>query len=405
MAVQLEAPSLLHPVAGVELATAATASRYQGRDDLLLISLCEGSTVAGVFTQNRYCAAPVIVAKQNMQEADTRALLVNAGNANAGTGSLGLANAQASCQAVAASLNLEPQQILPFSTGVIGEQLDMDKLKTGIEMLPSRLESANWLQAANAIITTDTVAKGFSEVVHIDGHAITITGIAKGSGMICPNMATMLAYVTTDASIDRELLQDLVSRANQMSFNRITVDGDTSTNDALIVAATGQTELAPLESGSVQAEQFYAALENVLVHLATSIIRDGEGATKFVKVVVASAAANSDARAIAYSVAHSPLVKTALYACDPNWGRILAAVGKAEVAHLDLQKVDIRINDLDLIVDGEPAADYAEALGKAEFEKAEIEITIDLNLGAHQHYLWFSDLSHDYVSINADYRS
>ena len=406
MAVGLKPLQALAPVAGVKLATTASGSRYQGRDDVLLMTIAEGSSVAGVFTKNRYCAAPVTLAKENLRVDSPRAFLINAGNANAGTGLEGMHNAQICCAEVAAQLGLAKQQILPFSTGVIGEQLAVDKILASIKPLIAGLADGHWLAAASSIMTTDTLAKGASEQVTINGQAITITGITKGSGMICPNMATMLAYVATDAGIDDEVLQSLLERACDASFNRITVDGDTSTNDALMLIATGHSSLHTIsDRDCAEAEQFYSALERVLISLATDIIRDGEGATKFVKVHVVNAFLEKDAESIAYSIAHSPLVKTALYASDPNWGRILAAIGKAEVEQLDLNKVDIQINDLALIVQGEPAASYTEEQGKQEFEKDEISIVINLNLGAEQYHVWTTDLSHDYVTINADYRS
>jgi glutamate N-acetyltransferase/amino-acid N-acetyltransferase len=406
MAVGLKPPKDLRVVNGVKLAIAAAGIRYEGRNDIALISFAEGSSVAGVFTKNRYCAAPVTLAKDNMGSAEPRALLINAGNANAGTGKLGMQIARNTCAKVANELGLAENQVLPFSTGVIGEQLPIDKILHAVPLLIDGLLEDNWHAAAQAIMTTDTVAKAASEQISIEGQTITLTGIAKGSGMICPNMATMLAYVATDAAVEKTVLQELLVRANDASFNRITVDSDTSTNDALILIASGKSKLDKIvDVASAASLQLYAGLERLLIKLATSVVRDGEGATKFVKVSVHNAGSQSDAQSIAYSVAHSPLVKTALYASDPNWGRILAAIGKAQVEQLELDKVDIKINALALIAQGEPAADYCEDLGKHEFEKSEIEINIDLNLGNQKHHVWTSDLSHEYVTINADYRS
>ena len=403
MAVGLLQPGVLYPVAGVELATVATGMRYKGRDDLLLMTLSEASTVSAVFTQNKCCAAPVTLAKANLAAHSTRALLINSGNANAVTGEQGMANAKQSCAAVADELGLVPEQVLPFSTGVIGEQLDMGILRQGINGLPDKLKEDNWLSASEAIMTTDTVAKAVSKRIDIAGDTITISGITKGSGMICPNMATMLAYVATDANIAKEDIDSLLHRGVGQSFNKITVDSDTSTNDALVLMATGKAQKKPLTGEHI--EQFYTQLEGLLVELATSIIRDGEGATKFVKVMVENGVDVKDCAAIAYTIAHSPLVKTALFASDPNWGRILMALGKAPVDSLDMSKVDINIGDVALIIKGEPAPSYSEEKGKAVFSQDEISIQINLNLGSESYHVWTSDLSHGYVSINADYRS
>jgi len=413
MAVGLSTPEKLLPVKGLSLATAAAGLRYAERDDMLLISLAEGSNTVAVFTQNKFCAAPVHVAKEHLQSGSIRALLINAGNANAGTGSLGMQNAYDSCLETANKLGISANQVLPFSTGVIGEQLQMAEFASGISLLTKQLDSnskeqseTNWLSAANAIMTTDTVAKGASEQIELDGVPVTITGIAKGSGMICPNMATLLSFVGTDANIDNSVLQAMLERGVEASFNRITVDSDTSTNDALTLTATGQSGAVLISDlNSESASIFYAALERVLIQLATSVVRDAEGATKFVKIDVINGRSESDCVAIAYSIAHSPLVKTALFASDPNWGRLLMAVGKADVSKLDIQKLQLSINDLVLIKDGEPAAEYSESAGKTVFEESEIVIRIDLCDGHHNSCVWTSDLSHDYVSINADYRS
>ncbi len=403
MAVGLKAPDSLLSIEGAELASVAAGIRYQGRDDLVLIKLAEGTHVSAVFTQNKCCAAPVTVAREHLYAGSVRALLINSGNANAVTGEQGLKNARLSCEAVAEHLEIEPNQVMPFSTGVIGEQLNMSALISGVELAAGELADDRWLEAAHGIMTTDTLPKGASKTVEIDGQRITITGISKGSGMICPNMATMLAYVVTDANIRQRDLDTLLAKGVSQSFNRITVDSDTSTNDALVLAATGQSSSRALSAKGL--EQFYLVLEEVLIDIATAIIRDGEGATKFIKVNVATGADAQDCKTIAYDIAHSPLVKTALFASDPNWGRILMALGKSAVDSLDMDSVDININGLSLIERGEPAPSYTEERGKAVFEQEEIDIDIELNTGSNAYHVWTSDLSHEYVSINADYRS
>ena len=406
MAVGLNPPNALSIVKGVQLATVAAGIKYPERKDMLLITLPEGSAVAGVFTQNKFCAAPVTLARQSLQSGTSRALLINAGNANAGTGSQGMDNALSNCAQVAEQLSLRQEQVLPFSTGVIGEQLPMSEMSAGIDQLVHKGIEDNWLAAATAIMTTDTVAKGVSETLDLDGHTISITGIAKGSGMICPNMATLLSYVATDAAVDKATLQAMLERATEASFNRITVDSDTSTNDALMLMATGQGGNSKITSlTDPHAEQLYCAIEKVLISLATAVIRDAEGASKFVKIEIVNSKSEADAKSIAYSVAHSPLVKTALFASDPNWGRLLMAVGKADVETLDIAVMNLSINGVALIENGEPAVTYTEAAGKEVFEQSEIEIRIDLNAGDQGFHVWTSDLSHDYVSINADYLS
>lgn len=410
MPVGLSSPAHLYPVEGIRIATTGAEIRYADRDDMLLLHLAEGSSVAAVFTQNKFCAAPVIVAKENLFNDSPRALLINSGNANAGTGEVGLKNAKESCGLIAEGLGIRPNQVLPFSTGVIGEQLPMDRVSLGCETLLKSVvggsDDDNWLAAAKSIMTTDTIAKAVSERVEIEGNQVTITGIAKGSGMICPNMATLLSYVATDAKVDSAVLQEMLVEACEASFNRITVDSDTSTNDALVLVATGKNDLASIDNiDSPSGQKLLATLKKVLIHLATSIVRDAEGATKFVKVAVINGKSESDCEAIAYSVAHSPLVKTALFASDPNWGRLLMAVGKADLNELNVGKIDISINGLDLVAKGQPADSYSEELGKQVFSEQEIEISIDLNVGNAKYHLWTSDLSHEYVSINADYRS
>lgn len=412
MSVGLTVPDRLLAIAGVALSTARSGERYSDRDDLVLVELEQGATVAGVFTQNSFCAAPVRVCRQNLLTGNIRALLINAGNANAGTGEQGMINAQLSCAIVGQKLGVEPVQVLPFSTGVIGEQLNMQALESGIQNILVNNDTDNWLNAAKAIMTTDTVAKGVSRQVEIDGHTITITGIVKGSGMICPDMATLLSFVATDAAIDGATLKLILERVTESSFNRITVDSDTSTNDSLVLMASGKSGLDQIISlQQPQAELLCVAIEQVMVALATAVIRDAEGATKFVKIEVCGGANRKQCEDIAYNVAHSPLVKTALFASDPNWGRLLMAIGKLkyksepQAETLNVDTINLAINGLELLRDGEPAPDYTEQAGQKVFSQDEICITIDLGLGNADYHVWTSDLSHDYVSINADYRS
>ena len=403
MAVGLKEIKKLISVKGVKLATAAAGIRYANRKDLVLIELSEGSKTAATFTRNAFRAAPVNIASSNKQQAQPKYFLINAGNANAGTGEPGMQAARACCSAVAEMMHVSPQQVLPFSTGVIGEQLPVDKILQALPELQSELDENSWLPAATAIMTTDTMAKGCSEQFKIGGQIITITGIVKGSGMICPNMATLLSFIATDAYIDQTVLDDCLQTVVAQSFNSITVDGDTSTNDACTLTATGASgvEIRSVES----LEQFQSKLLSVMQSLAQSVIRDAEGATKFISVAVEEANDLSEARSVAYTVAQSPLVKTALYASDPNWGRILAAVGRAPVENLDISKVSLYLADTCLIRHGEPDKNYTEEKGQAEMNKEEITIRIQLGRGDTSTCIWTSDLSQEYVSINADYRS
>lgn len=395
--------SELFAIPGVRLAVGQAGIRYRGRNDLTLIELVAGSTVSGVFTQNTFCAAPVTVAKRHISQAPTRFLVINSGNANAGTGARGLADAELSCRALADSQHVSIESVLPFSTGVIGERLPVDKITSALPKLLSKLNADAWGKAAQAIMTTDTVPKACSRQVVIQGRTITITGIAKGSGMIHPNMATMLAYVATDALIPDELLQTWLPHLVRDSFNSITVDGDTSTNDACLLMATGASTVSP--DGLEERQLLFVALQDVFIALAQAIIRDAEGATKFVTVKVEEAASQKEARIVANAVALSPLVKTALFASDPNWGRILAAVGRAEVDSLNLAGVTILLGGIAVVRNGEPATGYTEAQGQQVFAEPEITIQILLGRGAEKSVLWTSDLSHDYVRINAEYRS
>ena len=399
MAVGLKPAENLLPVAGVRLASCASGIRYLGRDDLVLIALAEGSQTAAVFTQNRFCAAPVVVAKRHLRKATPHYLLINSGNANAGTGEAGLKVALNCCRAVSD----EEDKVLPFSTGVIGEQLPLEKITACLPGLMDSLKSDAWQLAAQAIMTTDTLAKGFSKQLSIDGKTITVTGIAKGAGMIRPDMATMLAFVAIDAGAPRLVLQAWLEELVADSFNSITVDGDTSTNDACVLIATNASGV--FVASNDDQLRLKLALKEVFSQLAQSLIRDAEGATKFVCIEVEQTASREEAKAVAYTVALSPLVKTALFASDPNWGRILAAVGRAPLEALDLQEVNILLGDVAVITAGQPDDHYTEAKGKAILEQAEITISIMLGRGRHSAKIWTSDLSHGYVSINADYRS
>lgn len=401
MPVNLAPPDKLLPVPGISLSCLA-AGIYKNRRDLVLIELAENSNVAGVFTKNAFCAAPVTVCKTHLQTAAIRYLLINAGNANAGTGRKGMENALRCCEMVAEQGACLASQVLPFSTGVIGQQLPMDKFSAAIPKAKTLLSADSWNDAAETIITTDTIAKGISKQIDIDGQTVTITGISKGSGMINPNMATMLAYVATDAKVEPGLLQQVLQQAVETSFNAITVDSDTSTNDSLILMATGQSAA---EISNANIDLFQQAINEVCLHLAQAIIRDGEGATKFVTIKVTDASNADEAKLIAYSVAHSPLVKTALFASDPNWGRLLMAVGKADIENLDVSKISLWLGETQLLEAGEPAASYTEELGQMEMAKEEITIRISLARGEASTTVWTSDLSHEYIRINAEYRS
>lgn len=405
MPVNLTAPTDLLPVAGVRLATAASAMRYQNRDDLVLIEIDPAAEVAAVFTQNKFRAPPVELAFANLQATTPRYLIVNAGNANAGTGSAGMQAAEQTCLDVANQCAVDANQVLPFSTGVIGELLDSNKIKVCLADLQQQLSEDHWLQAAAAILTTDIVAKAQSKKIILNGKAITVTGMTKGSGMIAPNMATMLAYVATDLAISKEVLKRLLDETVEQSFNSITVDSDTSTNDACVLIASGSAELDYADLTPAQQLEFETALCGVMKALAQSIVRDGEGATKFVSVQVAAAPDTALAKQVAMSVANSPLVKTALAASDANWGRILAAAGKVESERLDLNKASLTVNDVVIWKDGRIDPSYNEEQGKAAFMKDEINLLIDLNDGVETVTVWTCDLTHEYIRINAEYRT
>jgi len=392
----------MHPVAGFQLGTTSAGIKVAGRKDVVVMKIAQGSTVAGVFTQNRFCAAPVHIAKQHMQKMAPSYFLINTGNANAGTGEQGITDSLSCCQAVAVAANVAPRQVLPFSTGVIGEPLPVDLICHAVPAALEQLSEHGWADAAEGILTTDTRPKGASIQFDINGSPVTITGICKGSGMIKPNMATMLGYVATDAAIDEELLHAALQKANGKSFNRITVDGDTSTNDAVMLVATGSSGVQIDEANF---EPFLEQLTAIFTELAQSIIRDGEGANKFVTVTVDSAKNIQEALAVAYAVAESPLVKTALTASDPNWGRILAAVGRADVADLDVSKIQISLNSVLIAENGGRASSYTEAQGQQAMQAEDIEILIQLNRGQVSESLWTTDLSYEYVRINAEYRT
>ncbi len=399
----------LLPVAGVSLCAVSAGIRKAGRTDLLLIGLAPGTNVAGVFTQNAFCAAPVQVCRMHLASAqEIRALVINTGCANAGTGRQGLADAHQTCQRVAEAGRFLPSQVLPFSTGVILENLPMDRMESGLREAFSKPASSDWLEAAQTIMTTDTQPKAVSRRVMLAGGAVVITGISKGAGMIRPNMATMLGFMATDAEIGQACLADLTREAADRSFNAITIDGDTSTNDSYVAMATGQSGVALSSTDASVASdwiRFKQAWFDVSEALAQAIVRDGEGATKFMTIRVSSAATRAEARQVAYAVAHSPLVKTAFFASDPNLGRILAAIGYSGVACLDTALVSVRINGTLVAEAGQRAASYTEAQGQAAMAPDEIEVDIDLGRGSTQATVWTCDLSHDYISINADYRS
>ncbi|PCJ31633.1 MAG: bifunctional ornithine acetyltransferase/N-acetylglutamate synthase [Gammaproteobacteria bacterium] len=408
MAVKLSAPTKteLLAVAGIELGIASAGIKTENHPDLVLIKLIDGSTCSAVYTQNVFCAAPVIVAKQHQAAASVQYLLINSGNANAGTGEQGLNAALACCQAVAESAAVESNTVLPFSTGVIGQQLPVEKMAAAIPAAYANLASDQWFEAAHGIMTTDTLAKGLSKQIEIDGQLITVTGIAKGSGMIRPDMATMLSYIATDAAVDQQVLDSILLKAVNQSFNRISVDGDTSTNDACILMATAQAGNKLItDSNSVEAQALYQVIAEVSQILAQAIVRDGEGATKFISVNVQQGASSEECRQVAYTIAHSPLVKTAFFASDPNWGRILAAVGRSGVKDFDLSKVAIYLNDVCIVSAGEPAKDYTEAQGQRVMDQEEITIQVILDRGEAEDTVWTCDFSYDYVKINAEYRT
>lgn len=409
MPVNLNVPSAsqLHPVAGVELGYAMAQIRKPNRKDVLVMTLAPDSSVAGVFTKNRFCAAPVQLCQANLKAgAPIRALLVNTGCANAGTGERGLADARASAAQLAELLKISPDQVLVFSTGVILENLPMDRLLKGIDQAVAGLGKADWLDAAHSIMTTDTLPKASSTCVHLGQGQVTVTGISKGAGMIRPNMATMLGYLATDAKVAQPVLQRWVRDLADASFNRITIDGDTSTNDSFILIATGQSSAVDIQTGNEpEAQALFDLLKAQAILLAQAIVRDGEGATKFITIEVEQAADEAEALKVAYAIGHSPLVKTAFFASDPNLGRILAAVGYAGIDDLDQTKIQLYLGDVYVARDGGRHPDYQEAQGQAVMNQAEITVRVQLGRGQASTRVWTTDFSHEYVTINADYRS
>lgn len=396
---------VLHPVPGFRLGIASAGIKRAGRKDVVIMEAAEGASIAGVFTTNAFCAAPVTLTRKHLSSAP-RYLLVNTGNANAGTGKPGMQAALGTCEALADLCGVNSQQVLPFSTGVIGELLPAAKV---IEAMPAALADLaedNWAVAAEGIMTTDTQPKGSSRQIMLAGQTITITGISKGAGMIRPNMATMLGYVATDAKVAQPLLQQIVKAAADLSFNRITIDGDTSTNDSCMLIATGQAEMPEISSAESGEYQHLAeAINAVMLELAQAIVRDGEGATKFVTIQVNGGGNRDECLDVGYAVAHSPLIKTALFASDPNWGRILAAVGYAGVPSLDVEQIDVYLDDVCIARNGSRAEEYREEQGAGVMAKAEITIRIELGRGDYSETLWTTDLSHEYVRINAEYRT
>jgi glutamate N-acetyltransferase/amino-acid N-acetyltransferase len=408
MPVKLRAPkaSSLLPVKGVRLGFAEAYVKKPNRKDVLVMALDEGCHVVGVFTQNRFCAAPVALCRQFLAEkTEIRALLVNTGCANAGTGEEGLKLARQSCEALAGLLNLKANQVLPFSTGVILELLPVDKVIAGLPAAIENLKADNWLNAAEAIMTTDIVAKGTSRQIQLGGKTVTITGISKGSGMIHPNMATMLGYVATDAVVSKAALESMIQFAVNKSFNCITVDGDTSTNDSLIFIATNQAGQQEVTENSPEFSLLRDAFTEVAIELAQAIVRDGEGATKFMTVAVEGGKNDTECRKVAYAIAHSPLIKTAFFASDPNLGRILAAIGYAGIEDLDVNTLQLYLGDVLVAEKGGRASSYVEAQGAAIMKEPDILVRVVLNRGTHAVTIWTCDFSYDYVRINADYRS
>ena len=404
MPVGLSAPTELAPVAGIRLGSASAGIKKPGRRDVVVMEIAAGATCAAVFTRNAFCAAPVVVAREHLQTGTPRYLLVNTGNANAGTGAPGLHDARRSCVALAEQAGCAAQQVLPFSTGVIGEPLPVDKIEAALPAALAALRADAWIDAAHGIMTTDTLPKGVSRRVPMQGTTVTITGIAKGAGMIRPDMATMLSFIATDAGLPQAQLQRALADAVNASFNRITVDGDTSTNDSCVLIATGQAGAAITDADRDYAA-FAAALSEVCIELAQAIVRDGEGATKFVTIEVTEGRTAQECLDVAYTIAHSPLVKTALFASDPNWGRILAAVGRAGIGDLVLGDVRVYLDDVCIVSNGGRDPAYTEAAGQTVMNHAEVTIRVLLGRGAASERVWTTDLSYDYVKINAEYRT
>ncbi len=396
----------LLPIKGVRVAACSAGLYSNTRLDIALIELNAGATCAAVFTRNSFCAAPIIIAREHLQKCQPRYCLINAGNANAGMGKRGYEDALGLCHQLSESAKCPTEAVLPFSTGVIGEPLPVDKISGVLPDLIENLADDSWFDVASAIMTTDTKPKGVSRKVKLAGHEVTITGIAKGSGMIRPDMATMLAYIATDAGIDREIMEEMLHYATAQSFNRISIDGDTSTNDACVFIATGQSSAPTIKEGNTDvAIQLRDALTDICTQLAKSIVQDGEGASKFVTININGGKTEDECRLVAYSIAHSPLVKTALFASDPNWGRILAAIGYAGIDNLDIEKISLYLDNVCVVANGERAKNYTESQGQAVMNKDKILINVNLNRGGSEATVWTCDLSHEYVRINAEYRT
>jgi glutamate N-acetyltransferase/amino-acid N-acetyltransferase len=409
MPVNLVAPVAadLHPIAGVRIGVAEAGVRKAHRKDLTVFLLDEGASVAGVFTQNRFCAAPVQISREHLGSGQPiRAMVINTGNANAGTGADGLARARSTCIALARHLSVAPEQILPFSTGVIMEPLPNDRIEAGLPAAIADAQPGHWARAAEGIMTTDTLPKAFSAQVQIGGATVSITGISKGAGMIRPNMATMLGFLATDACVAPAVMQQLARELADGSFNRVTIDGDTSTNDSFVVVATNKAAHAPVTSlDSADGQALKAAMLSVSQKLAQAIVRDGEGATKFITVRVEGGKTGDECRKVAYAIAHSPLVKTAFFASDPNLGRILAAVGYAGIDDLDQTGIDLYLDDVHVAIQGGRNPAYREEDGQRVMKQSEITVRVLLGRGATADTVWTCDFSHEYVTINADYRS
>jgi glutamate N-acetyltransferase/amino-acid N-acetyltransferase len=405
MAVGLKEPETLLPVKGIRAAAISCGiKKKQGSKDLVLFEIAAGSHTAAVFTRNLFCAAPVTLAKQHLSSAAPKYLLINSGNANAGTGARGMSDAQACCKMLADTTGCKPEEVLPFSTGVIGEYLPLQKFADGIPQAIVALKENAWIEAGRGIMTTDTLMKGISKQIVIEGKTITISGVAKGSGMIHPNMATMLGYVATDAAVSQSLLQEILQSAVNKSFNAISVDGDTSTNDSCVLIATGKAQNREIIARDESYKLLHQAVDDVCQYLAQAIVRDGEGATKLIILDVVNAVSESDARQAAFTIAHSPLVKTALFASDPNWGRILAAVGRSGVT-MNMEKIRIHLGDVCIVENGGRATSYTEEQGQRVMAADEITIRVDLAAGNSSARVWTCDLSYEYVKINAEYRT
>jgi glutamate N-acetyltransferase/amino-acid N-acetyltransferase len=395
---------MMPPISGIQIGTTNAGIKQTVRDDLLIFQFSEMATCAAVFTQNAFCAAPVVLARENLSQLP-RWLLINSGNANAGTGEQGMRDARQTCDDLAQMTGGNCQQVLPFSTGVIGQSLPVEKIKQALPKVITNFAEDNWKNAATAIMTTDTFPKGVTKIISLNGETVTINGISKGAGMIQPNMATLLSFIATDAKISQPLLQHCLSMATEFSFNRITVDGDTSTNDACVLMASGCSNAPEILVDSDHYKTFSAAILDVMKQLAELIVRDGEGATKLMRIVVSEAKSDAEAVQVAKTIAHSPLVKTAFFASDPNWGRILAAVGRAGVVEMELEKIEIYLDDVCIVKNGGRADDYTEEAGQAVMNQSEIQISVKLGRGEFSQTVLTCDFSYDYVKINAEYRT